>query len=115
MPIKIELFYLSKFRYFGVSPYTYAYYLMFLCYHGLGQYENRDYALSQLADTVFEPPKERCSDEMHFSYNIVGHCFLVTGQVDMARICFEISILCSRILGDRYDKYNSAYHYLSYL
>ena len=89
---------------------------MFLCYHGLGQYENRDYALSQLAGTVFEHPSgERCSDEMPYSLNIVGHCYLVAGQVDMARMCFEFSILCSRYMGDRYDKHNSAYHYLSYL
>ena len=114
--INIELFYLDKFGYLTVSPYTFAYYLMFLCYHELGQYENRDYALSQLAGTVFEHPSgERCSDEMHYSCNIVGHCCLVAGQVDKARKCFEFSIYFSRFLGDMYDKYNSAYHYLSYL
>ena len=113
--IKIELFYLDECRDITVSPHTYAYYLIFLCYHGLGQYENRDYALRQMAGTVFEPPLERCSIETHYSFNIVGHCFLVTGQVDMARMCFEFSIFCSRFPGDKYDKYNSAYHYLSYL
>ena len=113
--IKIELFYLRKFGYFTVSPYTYAYYLMFLCYHGLGQYGNRDYALRQMAGTVLEPPLERCSNEIHHSYNIVGHCYLVTGQADMARVCFEFSTFFSRLAGEMYDKYNSAYHYLLYL
>ena len=88
---------------------------MFLCYHGLGQYENRDYALREMASTVFKPPFERCSGEMHYSFNIVGHCFLVAGQVDMARLCFTFSTMFSRLMGDVYDKYNSAYHYLSYL
>ena len=111
--INIELFYLDEFRWFTVSPYTYAYYLMFLCYHGLAQHENRDYALRQLADTVFEHHRERCSDQTHHSFNIVGHCFLVAGQVDMARWCFALSITYSRLVGDIYDKYNSAYHYMS--
>ena len=35
-----------------ISPFLYAYYLMFLCYHGLGQYDNRDCALRLLVDTV---------------------------------------------------------------
>ena len=113
--IRIELIYLSQVRNFTVSPFTYAYYLKFLCYHGLGQYENRDNALRQLAGTVSEPPLDRCSSEMHFSYNIVGHCFLMAGQIDMARLCFQTSIFCSSLMGGAYDEYNSAYHYLSYL
>ena len=113
--IRIELFYLGVFGRFFVSPYTFAYYLMFLCYQGLGQYEFRDYALRQLASTVLDRREKRCSDEIHFSFNIVGHCFLVAGQIDMARAFFRASILCTRLMGDIYDKYNSAYHYLSYL
>ena len=113
--IKIEIFYLRIFRSFTISPYTYAYYLMFLCYHGLGQYDSRDYALGQMADTVLEPGLKRCSDEIHHTYNIIGHCFLVAGQADMARECFTLSTIFSRFIGDVYDKYNSAYHYLSYL
>ena len=108
--IRIELFYLGNFRRFFVSPYTYAYYLMFLCYHGLGQYEFRDNALRQLAGTMLNRHEDRCSDEMHFSFNILGHCFLVAGQIDMARVSFETSIFCTRLMGDFYDKYNSAYH-----
>ena len=95
-----------------VSPFTYAYYLMFLCYHGLGQYDDRDRALRQLADTVND--RERCGAFRHHSYNITGHCLLIAGCVDMARDMFLISaqFTHSRRL-PIFDKYNAAYKYLS--
>ena len=48
LAIKIELY----FKRFSVklSPFTSAYYLQFLCYFDLHQYENRDRALEQLVD-----------------------------------------------------------------
>ena len=109
--IRIELFYLYRFDYISVSPFTYAYYLMFLCYHCLGQHDKRDRALRQLADTVMNPEQLERSNITHHSYNIVGHCLLVAEQVDMARLLFSISIEISRIRGDEYEKHNSAYHY----
>ena len=96
-----------------ISPLTFAYYLMFLCYQGLGQYDNRDRALAQLADTLKDP--ERCSRPAHYSYNIAGHCLLLTGQVDLARLLFLKSIEYTSQLGNAWDNYNSAYHYLSYM
>ena len=69
-----------------ISPFTYAYYLMFLCYHGMGKYDNRDRALRQLVDTFND--RERCCVNIDHSYNIAGHCLLITGNVDMARDMF---------------------------
>ena len=69
-----------------LSPYVCAYYLMFLCYHELGQYDNRDHALRQLIDVVNN--REQCGGRRDFSYNIAGHCLLVAGQIDRARSMF---------------------------
>ena len=93
-----------------ISPFTYAYYVLFLCYHRLGQYESRDRALRQLVDTVND--RERCGLRRHHSYNIAGHCVLMAGYVDMARDMFLKSARHtrpSRVL----DKYNAVYKYLS--
>ena len=50
--IQIELDYCDQDFGLRISPFTYAYYLMFLCYHGLGQYDDRNRALRHLVDTV---------------------------------------------------------------
>ena len=97
---------------FGVciSPFTYAYYMMFLCYHGLGQYDNRNRTLRQLVDTVNDRVKRGL--RRHHSYNITGHCLLMAGYVDTARDAFLISAWFTHqtpVL----DKYNAAYKYLS--
>ena len=95
-----------------ISPFTYAYYLMFLCYHGLGQADNRDRALRQLVDTVND--RERCCVFTHHSYNIAGHCLLMAGNVEMARDMFQKSAqLTHRLRPPVFDKYNAAYTYLS--
>ena len=112
--IQVELCYCHKSTGVLISPFTYAYYLMFLCYHGLGQYDNRDRALRQLVDTVND--RERCSVFRHHSYNIAGHCMLMAGNVEMARDTFLRSAEFThnqRSLA--FDKYNSAYKYLSLL
>ena len=109
--IQIELFHsVTK---LVMSPFTFAYYLMFLCYQGLGQYDNRDRALRQLVDTMSDP--ERGSISAEHSYNIAGHCLLLAGQVDFARILFLKSIEYTSNRGKAWDDYNSAYHYLSYM
>ena len=95
-----------------ISPFTYAYYMMFLCYHGLGQYDNRDRALRQLVDTVTD--RERCSALRHHSYNIAGHGMLMAGYVEMARVMFQRSAqFTHRMRPPVLDKYNTAYKYLS--
>ena len=96
-----------------ISPFTFAYYLMFLCYQGLGQYDNRDWALSKLVDSVNNP--QRCSTLAYHSYNIAGHCLLQAGQVDLARTLFLKSIEFTSNLVKVLDNHNSAYHYLSYM
>ena len=95
-----------------ISPYIYAYYLMFLCYHGLGQYDNRDRALRQLVDTVND--REKCGVFIERSYNIAGHCMLKSGYVEMAREMFLRSAQYThRRSPPVFDKYNAAYKYLS--
>ena len=112
--IQIELYYCDPFIGILVSPFTYAYYLMFLCYHGLRQYVNRDRTLRQLVDTVTD--KERCSHITHTSYNVAGHCLLIAGQPEVARLLFlQSAYTTHRLPGSVIDKYNSAYHYLSYM
>ena len=68
-----------------LSPFTCAYYLQFLCYHRMQQYENRDSALRQLIEVVFN--REQCSIH-YFSINIAGHCLLLAGKRDQARAMF---------------------------
>ena len=95
-----------------ISPYTYAYYLMFLCYHGLGQYDNRDRALRQLVDIANDI--ERCGIFKVHSYNIAGHCMLKSGYVEMAREMFLRSAqFTHRMQPPVLDKYNASYKYLS--
>ena len=50
--IQIELDHCDPIIGVKISPLTYAYYLMFMCYHRLGQYDDMDRALRQLVDTV---------------------------------------------------------------
>ena len=95
-----------------ISPFVYAYYLMFLCYHRLGQYDNRNRALLQLLYTIIDD--ERCGKNRHYSFNVAGYCLLMAGYVEFARHTFLVSAHLTKIqpaLG--YDKYNAAYAYLS--
>ena len=110
--IQIELDHCDlKFGVF-ISPFTYAYYLMFMCYHGLGQYDSRGRALRQLVDTVND--RERCGVFRHHSFNILGHCLLLVEYVEMARNMFLESAQFTHTLRTTVaDKYNAAYRYLS--
>ena len=110
--IQVELCYCNKSIGVFISPFTCAYYLMFLCYHGLGQYDNRDHALRQLVDTVND--SKRCSVVRYHSFNIAGHCMLMAGNVEMARNMFLKSAQFTHSRRSPVlDKYNSAYKYLS--
>ena len=113
MPRAIQIELCHSVKALVMSPFTFAYYLMFLCYQGLGHYDNRDRALRQLVDTVSDP--ERGSILAHYSYNIAGHCLLLAGQVDLARTLFLKSIEFTSNMGKVWDDYNSAYLYLSYI
>ena len=94
-----------------ISPFTYSYYLMFLCYHELGQFENRDRALCKLLDTIND--HRRCSVMRHISYNIAGNCFLMVENSEMARELFVKSVQFTQQISPFVDLYNSAHHYLS--
>ena len=108
--IQIELDYCDPNIGVLISPFTYAYYLMFLCYRGLGQYDNRDRALRQLVDTANDD--ERLGVNIDDSYNIAGHCLLMAGNVDMARDMFLESVRYTQP-EPTVDKHNAAYKYLS--
>ena len=111
--IQIELDFCDPHMGVRLSPFTYAYYLMFLCYHGLGLYENRDCALRQLADIITDEDEGRLCKFFHHTGNIVGHCLLIAGYVDTARSFFMVSAECTKLDNPVFDKYNAAYKYLS--
>ena len=110
--IQIELDHCDPSLGVKISPFTYAYYLMSLCYHGLGQYDNRDRALRQLVDIVND--RERCGVRRHHSYNIAGHCMLKAGYMELARDMFLESVRFTQE-DPVVDKYNAVYKYLSLL
>ena len=91
-----------------VSPFVFAYYLMFLCHHELHQFDDRDRALRLLVDTVYNPEQRGMP---YHSLNIAGHCLLLAGRRDRAR---EMFILCYQATQavPPYHKYNSALLYL---
>ena len=110
--VQIELEFCDPTLGIWISPFTYAYYLICLCYNGLGQYDNRDRALRQLVDNIND--KKRCCLPRSTSYNIAGNCMLMAGYIDSARDTFEKSAKGShRQRCAAYDKYNAAYKYLS--
>ena len=84
--IQIELLHYYPTVGVRISQFEYTCYLMFLCYHGLGQYDNRNCALRQLVDTANDP--QRCGHICHHSYNIAGHCLLIAGHTEMSRELF---------------------------
>ena len=84
---------------------------MFLCYHGLGQYDNRDRALNQLVDTVNDP--QRRGNICHHSYNIAGHCMLIAGHAEIARESFLESAHLTHQIHPIINKHNAAHYYLS--
>ena len=104
--VRVEL---SVCDYFGVrvSPFIFAYYLMFLCHHKLHQYDDRDRALRLLLDTVNNPEQ----NGPYRAFNIAGHCLLLAGQRDRAREMFIISYQFTQTRPP-FHKYNSALLYL---
>ena len=96
-----------------ISPFTVSYYLMFLCYHELCQYENRDCALDQLVNIVKDrsPYRREHNASKRHSLNITGHCLLMAGETHRARDVFLWSYFFTKTYPP-YDKYNAAAHYL---
>ena len=109
--IQIELSHCDKLVGVYVSPFVCAYYLMFLNYHALNQYENRDRALRRLIEAVNN--REQCGTLYH-SYNIAGHCLLYMGLYEQARDMFMRSYQLTSSW-PAFHRLNSARLYLQYL
>ena len=105
--IQIELYFCDL---VGVqlSPFTCIYYLQFLCYHEMGQYDDRDRALQHLTDVAYNMKQN--GRELS-SLNLAGHCLLIAGQKARAQIVFVRSDVQGKMVPP-YDKYNSAAWYL---
>ena len=108
LAIQIELYFSDFVNAVQISPFAFAYYLMFVCYHELRQYDKRERSLRHLVDVVHN--SEQCGNNRHHSYNLAGHCLLVVGKTHRAREMFRKSYQfirnCPR------GKYNSASWYM---
>ena len=116
MPLAIQIELLSHdhvvFPFMWLSPYVCAYYLMFLCYHELPQYDKRSQALRQLVDIVNNTNQ---SGPFHYkSWNITGHCLFLAGDTTQAHKFFIRSYQHTLDIPP-HDKYNSALHYIKCL
>ena len=105
--VRVELSFCDEGLGVRVSPFVFAYYLMFLCHHELHQFDDRDRALRLLLDTVNNP--EQCGP--YCALNFAGHCLLLAGRRDRAREMFIKSYLFTKTRPPL-DKYNSALLYL---
>ena len=108
LAIQVELRFCDDMTGVFLSPFVCAYYLMFLCYHEIHHYDDRDHALRMLIDTVKNP--EQFGVPFH-SLNIVGHCLLLAGQRSLAREVFLFSYQLT-LKFPPLCKYNSSLHYL---
>ena len=110
LAIRIELYF--KRLSVKLSPFTCAYYLQFLCYFDLHQYENRDRALEQLVDFA-KHTAERIKDSHSTSdLSIAGHCLLLAGQIAEARDMFCWSYALVQQFRPDLQELNSARWYL---
>ena len=96
-----------------ISPFTVAYYLQFLCFQGLSQYDNRDRALRQLVEVVDNPEQYGRIRILHHACNIVGHCLRSVGQTARAReMFFKSCQVKMSVDGEQGNENNSARYYL---
>ena len=109
LAIQIELYFCETYyvNCVYISPFICLYYLMFLCYHELRLYENRDRALRELVDITYT---DQCGRRVHHSYNIAGHCLVVAGERERAHEMFRRSQECVFLYPNA--KYSSASWYL---
>ena len=110
--IQLELFYLTHLEIQTfISPFIVAYYLMFVSYHELGQYDDRNRVLEQLVDSVNN--LEQCG-LFHHTCNIAGHCLLIAGHTERAIKMFCRSIkFTKKFTPHTLNKYNSAWWYFT--
>ena len=111
--IQMELLHSSDDELQKISPFALIYYLRFLCYHGLRQYDNRDRALRQLLEVVDNPEQYGHISIRYRAYNIAGHCLWFVGMTARARQMFlkscEVKMLPDE---DNENEDNAARHYL---
>ena len=88
LAIQIELYFSDPTFYIQISPLTCTYYLQFLCYHRMCQYDSRNRALQQLIELLTN--KEQIKDETYDSANIAGHCLLLAGDRAQAWEMFRL-------------------------
>ena len=112
LAIQFELKYCDEDYGVVLSPFVCAYYLLFLNFRGLRQYNNRDLALRLLIEVVNNP--EQCGYYSWHSFNIAGYCLRVIGEVQQARDMFLRSHAFT-LPYPAFHRYNSAQHYLKLL
>ena len=110
--IQIELIHCDKNKGVTLSPFVCAYYLLFLNYCGLCQYDNRDRALRQLSNVIIN--REQWGLYLNHTCNIAGHCLLSVGETEQARDMFMLSNLFTTP-NLRFHYCNSAQYYLQCL
>ena len=109
LAIQIELFFHKETLLVHLSPFICMYYLQFLCYHDLHQYNNRDRALQELINISNDKNRHGFP---HISLNIAGHCLLLAGRRDQALVMFQISYRITESLHPAEHQCNSAIWYL---
>ena len=107
--IQVELRHCDRRIGVHLSPFICAYYLMFLNYYGLRQYDKRDRALRLLIEAANNPEQDGIA--RYHSYNIAGHCLLSVGDNVQARDMFMRSYQSTLQL-PAIHKLNSAHYYL---
>ena len=110
--VQIELKHCDDDQGMFFSPFVCAYYLMFLNYSGLSQYDNRYRALCQLIEVVND--QQQCGRHGHNSCNVAGHCLLSVGEWAQADDMFLRSYM-STLPYPAHHRHNSAQYYLQYL
>ena len=110
LAIRVELFVIDcNIKVVCLSPFICLYYMMFMCYHNLGQYDNRDRALRQLIDVANN--YDQSGRMPHHSFNIAGHCLLIAGDIVRARRMFFTSYMLTHDCPP-FDKFNAAPWYM---
>ena len=113
LAIQIELYFCHEIhRRVRISPFTCLYYLMFLCYHELKQYRNRNQVLHELENVAHDYLKNGNIINRQHAYNIAGHCLLIAGKKRRAREMFEYSHRYLTNKCSSLERYNSATWYL---
>ena len=111
--VQIELKHCDNYLGVHFSPFIFAYFIMFLSYCGLRQYDNRNRALRQLIDIVNDT--KQCGDNRHIAYNIAGHCLLSVAEPEQARHNMFIRSYEFTLPYPAFHRYNSAQYYLQCL